>query len=331
MTSRKAFLWVAVSLPTVLAMLGIGCKSAEVEVDAAMKPDRPVTSVTGGKGGSSMGGDGGQAAGGQAGGGGAGQGGSAGGAAGAAGSSGAGGAAGSAGRTGKDASAGGSKDASTSAGKDAASGGTAGDGGVSCNDTTSYGRLGVYYYSDSTASSQSITIHLDVVNFTALSAKLTQVTVRYWFTDEDPTSPNVMEQYYVPINTTMKFVPVNPPRQGADTVLEMSYPMNPDAGTSFVETRGFNFAFHKNNYASNYNQSNDYSYDPKLTSSLGQNPKITAYVNGDLAWGCEPPAGTAAPVDGGTTTPAVDAGADRYRSTDVGRAGGIDGGAISGT
>ena len=34
---------------------------------------------------------------------------------------------------------------------------------------------------------------------------------------------------------------------------------------------------------------NDYSYDSTLKSALGLNPKITAYVNGVLAWGCEPP------------------------------------------
>jgi hypothetical protein len=119
------------------------------------------------------------------------------------------------------------------------------------------------------------------------------VTVRYWFTDEaraiDAGSlPNVLEQYYVPIATTMKFITLDPPRTGADTVLEMTFSSSPDAGTSWVETRGFNFAFHKTSYNGTYDQSNDYSYDPTLKSALGLNPKITAYVGGVLAWGCEP-------------------------------------------
>ena len=163
------------------------------------------------------------------------------------------------------------------------------DGGaVSCDDITSPGRLAVYYYCDSAASGSSVQIHLDIVNYTAFTSKLSQVTVRYWFTDEAASSTNVMEQYYVPVATTMKFITLVPPRAGADTVLEMSYSNAPDAGTSWVETRGFNFAFHKTSYNGDYDQTNDYSYDPTLKSTLGLNPKITAYINGVLAWGCEP-------------------------------------------
>ncbi len=164
------------------------------------------------------------------------------------------------------------------------------DGGpVACDDIESPARLAVYAYDDSAVSGSSIQLHFDIVNFTAFTSRLTQVTVRYWFTDEDAASANVVEQYYVPITTKMKFVTLNPPREGADTVLELSFPDTPDSGISWVETRGFNFAFHKTSYAGTYDQSNDYSYDPNLTKSLGQNPKITAYVDGALAWGCEPP------------------------------------------
>jgi hypothetical protein len=104
----------------------------------------------------------------------------------------------------------------------------------------------------------------------------------------------------------MKFTTLNPPRTGANTVLEMSLRDAPDSGVSWVETRGFNFAFHKNNYAGTYDQSNDYSYDPKLTKTLGLNPRITAYLNGALVWGCEPPVQPVV-VDAGSGE--VDAGA----------------------
>jgi len=249
--------------------------------------------VTGGSGGTSaQGGSGGQGA---LGGGGGEGGDSSGGAAG--GSGGTGAAVGGSGGTGKGGNGG--KDAGP--GRDATvrtdtagSGGTGGavgiDGGaVACDDTTSPERLAVYYYSNSAASGSAIQLYFDIVNFTAFSARLAQVTVRYWFTDENASSPNVLEQYYVPLPTTMKFTTLNPPRQGADTVLEMSFTAAGDAGGTFVETRGFNFAFHKNNYSGNYDQTNDYSYDPDLKTSYGQNPKITAYINGTLSWGCEPP------------------------------------------
>ena len=260
------------------------CKKTDTASDAAAA-DRYVAPSTGGSGGQSGGGDsgsGGQASGGQSGGGGSHQGGSGGGLGGASGKGGAGG---------RDASAG--KDASQ--GKDAnLDAPPAIDGGaVACDDITSPGRLAVYYYNDSAASGSSIQIHLDIVNYTAFSSKLSQVTLRYWFTDEargidGGSLANVIEQYYVPIATTMKFITLNPPRGGADTVLEMTYSNSPDAGTSWVETRGFNFAFHKTSYNGTYDQTDDYSYDAKLKSALGLNPKITAYVGGVLAWGCEP-------------------------------------------
>jgi hypothetical protein len=248
--------------------------------------------AAGGSGGaSSLGGSGGQSAPGGSGGAGAGgdaNGGAAGDTGGAAGGS---GGAGSGGSSGEDAGPG--RDATIRA--DAAgSGGTGGavgvdGGGVTCDDISSPERLAVYYYSNSAASGSSIQMYFDVVNFTAFSARLAQVTVRYWFTDEDASSPNLLEQYYVPLPTTMKFTTLDPPRQGADTVLEISFTTAGDAGGTFVETRGFNFAFHKNGYSGTYDQTNDYSYAPDLKTSLGQNPKITAYINGALAWGCEPP------------------------------------------
>jgi len=257
---------------------------------------------TGGTAGTGNGGD----VGGQAGSGGLGRGGSGTGRGGAAGGSTAGGQGGGAGKTGAGGRAG-------AVGR----GGSTGQGGaktpidagpVACDDITSPGRLAVYNYDSSEVSGSSIQLNFDIVNYTAFTSKLSQVTVRYWFTDEDPSSTNILEQYYVPIPTTMKFIALNPPRSKANTVLEMSFRDIPDAGVSWIETRGFNFAFHKNSYAGTYDQSNDYSYDPKLKSALGLNPKITAYLNGVLSWGCEPPVQEVV-IDAGAGGEEVDAGA----------------------
>ena len=166
-------------------------------------------------------------------------------------------------------------------------------GPLACADKTSNGRLGVYYYTGSPAAqTQDVQIHIDLINFTALSARLSQATVRYWFTDEDAAAANNLTVYYTPSaigKITTKFLPVTPPREGADTVLEFSFTAAPDAGVTFVETTEFNFAFHKDGYSGTYDQSNDYSFDASLSKTLGPNPKITAYLSGALAWGCEPP------------------------------------------
>jgi hypothetical protein len=320
-----------VSVTLLLGSLVTACQpEASYAVDPTATGGR-VTFVTGGRGGSQAGGAGGAStgdggSGGQSNGGATGRGGSSEGGSGGA----VGGSSGRGGAGGGDTSASGGRDTSQggTSGKDAGRGTDADAGPVSCSDTTSYGRLGVYYYSDSAATGSSIQIHLDLVNFTALSARLSDVTVRYWFTDETPSLPNVMEQYYVPIPTTMKFIALNPPREGADTVLEMSYPKSGDAGGSFVETRGFNFAFHKESYAGTYNQADDYSYDPKLKSALGQNPRITAYINGALAWGCEPSVLPPPPVDAGE--PAVDGGASADAPISIRDAAALDGGTVPG-
>lgn len=229
-------------------------------------------------------------------------------AAGGAGAGGRGGTIGNGGISGKDAANGGSTvGQGGSGGRDAGSSTGSSDAGpIACDDIESVGRLGVYYYDDAAVAGQSVQMHLDIVNFTAFGSRLSQVTIRYWFTNENATTANVVEQYYVPIPTKMNFLPVTPPRAGADTVLEMSFTDSPDAAVSWVETRGFNFAFHKNGYSGTYDQSNDYSYDAKLTKTLGPNPKITAYVNGVLAWGCEPPVQSAA-IDASAGSPALDA------------------------
>jgi hypothetical protein len=266
-----------------------------VAASACAGPDTSTHDARSGIGGAAAGGNGGTSAqGGSSGSGGAPMlGGSAGG--GAAGGSGGAGGGGNGGSTpggsgGRDAGTGGARDAAARPDSAGSGGTTVVDGGaLACDDITSPERLAVYYYSNSEASGSSIQMYFDVVNFTAFSARLSQVTVRYWFTDENASSPNVLEQYYVPLPTTMKFTTLNPPRPNADTVLEISFTNAGDAGGAFVETRGFNFAFHKNSYSGTYDQTNDYSYDPKLKTSLGQNPKITAYINGTLAWGCEPP------------------------------------------
>jgi hypothetical protein len=165
-------------------------------------------------------------------------------------------------------------------------------GPLACNDKTSNNRLGVYYYAGNPAAqTQDVQIHMAVINFTALTARLSQVTVRYWFTDEEPGLPNILTMYYTPstlAKITTNFLPANPPRDGADTVLEFKFTPHPDAGVSFVETTEFNFAFHKDGYAGTYDQANDYSFDASL-KTFGANPRITAYIAGELAWGCEPP------------------------------------------
>jgi hypothetical protein len=76
--------------------------------------------------------------------------------------------------------------------------------------------------------------------------------------------------------------------QEADQSLNISFP----AATCFVPPGGtpgeIHLRINKTNF-SNYNENNDYSYVPGLTS-FANNMAITAYVGGQLVWGMEPAA-----------------------------------------
>lgn len=131
--------------------------------------------------------------------------------------------------------------------------------------------------------------HLNLINTGSENVPLEQLTVRYWFTEETP-QPQTLACDSASIgcpNITGAFSAVIPPRAGADEVLVVGF--LPAAGTLAAagQTQEMGLRFGKSDF-SNYDQTNDYSYDGSL-ASLTDYPKITLYRNGVLVWGTEPP------------------------------------------
>jgi hypothetical protein len=139
------------------------------------------------------------------------------------------------------------------------------------------------------AVSQEIKPHLQIVNQGSGAQNLSELTVRYWFTN-DGNEQDVYWCDYATIgcgNLSGNFVTLNMPKMGADRYLEVSFGMNagsiaPDGGTSGEIQNRFN----KQNYPT-FTQTGDYSFDPNKLSFTDWD-HVTLYKNGMLVWGTEP-------------------------------------------
>jgi hypothetical protein len=131
-----------------------------------------------------------------------------------------------------------------------------------------------------------------VVNTGASAVPLTSLTMRYWFTNENPADPLVFECDWAQVNCsniTARLVVLSAPVSKANTYVEISF--NAGAGslaagqsTGEIQTR-----VHHVNW-SNFNTTETYSFiaDPSFVYKDTQT--VTLYQNGTLAWGTEPTA-----------------------------------------
>jgi hypothetical protein len=130
--------------------------------------------------------------------------------------------------------------------------------------------------------------HLNVVNTGSTTVPLAEITIRYWFT-VDGARPQFYWCDWTPRgcnNVTSRFAVVTPAQANADSFLEIGFTagmgsLAPGQSTGEIQGR-----FNKDNWT-NYDESNDYSYDPTKLAFADWN-RITMYRNGVLAWGIEP-------------------------------------------
>ncbi len=131
---------------------------------------------------------------------------------------------------------------------------------------------------------------LQIVNTGATSVPLSSLTIRYWYTAENPN--NLAQSYWCDwavlncANVTGAFVKLPSPRTNADAYLQVGFAsgagsLAPGAATGEIQNR-----FNKSDW-SNYNETNDYSYDSTKTTFADWN-RVTLYQNGVLMWGTEP-------------------------------------------
>lgn len=131
---------------------------------------------------------------------------------------------------------------------------------------------------------------LTLVNRDTTDIPLSALTVRYWYTiDTDQPQTYACDWAVVNCaNITHQFVTLPTPRDGADHYLELGFTSAagtlPAGGSSGeIQSR-----VTKADY-SNYDETNDYSFDPTKTSFTDWT-QVTLYHNGVLVWGTEPAA-----------------------------------------
>jgi len=87
-------------------------------------------------------------------------------------------------------------------------------------------------------------------------------------------------------NASVTFASLTPPRPGADAYVDVTF--NAGAGTlTSGQVCTVNFVVHTPGFATNLNESDDYSHDLSKTD-FGPNTKITVYYKDQLALGVEP-------------------------------------------
>ena len=140
---------------------------------------------------------------------------------------------------------------------------------------------------NTSASSNAIKPNFQIYNTGTTTINLSDIKVRYYYTDDLKKSQNA-SVYWVSsgISTlTNKIVKMETQKTNADSYDEFGFTSG--AGTlapgKCVEIHG---VLNYTDWA-NYTQTNDYSFNGSATSYI-DNTKFTGYINNNLAWGNEP-------------------------------------------
>src|SRR5579871_3696668 len=145
-----------------------------------------------------------------------------------------------------------------------------------------------YETSTTAATTSSISNQIQLLNTGTTTAQLSNVTVRYWFT-EDGTQPMTYACDYAPVgcaNITGTFATVSPAKTNADHYLQLSFGSAAGTLAAGASTGGIQNRIYQSNYAT-MTQTNDYSFNA-ADSTFTANPMITVYYNGQLIYGTEP-------------------------------------------
>lgn len=145
-----------------------------------------------------------------------------------------------------------------------------------------------YEDGDGMAGNNAIKPFLRIVNTGMSAVPLNELTIRYYFKREASVSQNLTIDYAVAGKTNLSgsFYTMGSPTATADAYLELGF--LPAAGNvaALGDTGVMKIRINNSDW-SNFNESNDYSYAPALTS-FSDHDKITLYHNGILVWGIEP-------------------------------------------
>ncbi len=127
-----------------------------------------------------------------------------------------------------------------------------------------------------------------IVNNGTTVVPYSELTIKYWFTREGTQAQNSWIDYAIvgASNMTSTVVAMSSPENDADHYLELGFlpaagNLNANSNSGHIQSRVSKVDW------TNYDETNDYSYDPSKTDYECWD-KVTLYRNGVLIWGIEP-------------------------------------------
>jgi cellulose binding protein with CBM3 domain len=144
-----------------------------------------------------------------------------------------------------------------------------------------------YMTPTTTATTQEIRPHFEIMNNGTSSQDLSALTLRYWYTADGSTS-QAFDCDYALVGCSLvqaTFVAMTTPTATADHYMEVSFTggsVMAASGSGEIQTR-----FHDTNYAVTFTQTNDYSFNGS-DAAYAQWSQVTLYRGGTLVWGVEP-------------------------------------------
>jgi hypothetical protein len=132
---------------------------------------------------------------------------------------------------------------------------------------------------------------LEIANGGTVAVPLSQITVRYWFTNQTPSDPLEFSCDYAQVNCaniTSTFVTLpTPVANKANTYVQLGFTaaagsVAPNTNSGEIQTRTHHVAF------SNFDTSQSYSFISDPSFVYKPSTTVTVYLNGVLVWGTEP-------------------------------------------
>ncbi|WP_448700581.1 LamG-like jellyroll fold domain-containing protein [Mucilaginibacter sp. AW1-3] len=144
-----------------------------------------------------------------------------------------------------------------------------------------------YQNQNQSTSGNAISTYLSVNNNGNVPVAYSDITARYWFTEEG-TQPLIFWKDYVKLggsNVNGTFTKMSVPKLQADTYLELSFSNSAGVLYPLSNTGNIQYRITKADWSA-FNESNDHSYAPKAAPA--GNAHITLYYKGQLIYGTEP-------------------------------------------